>query len=293
MYPAISGNSIVWVNNDSVNESSSVQLYNASSGDTTTISNATSIPLAMPYQLAIAENNAVWSGTNPQTGGTNIYLYDAASGQLQQVTEDGAGMQLDPGVSQDYIIWTNLTNASSDVYLYQISSGNTMPVVTNPYYQMETAIGGNTTAWADNQTEGGDFDIVVAPLGQSEGIFLGNSGDDRYPDVSSDGRYVAWINVLENRSAVYLYDTVENNTTQITGESALPDSVAVDGNLVVYSDLRTGNHDIYMYNIPTGMETPVTQDQYDQSYPDVSNGEIVWMGNNTGHWEIYRAPAGG
>lgn len=59
-----------------------------SSGSNSTISNATSVPLAMPYQLAIAENNAVWSGTNSQTGRINIYLYDIASGGLQQVTED-------------------------------------------------------------------------------------------------------------------------------------------------------------------------------------------------------------
>ncbi len=293
MYPAISGNSVVWVNNDSANESFSVQLYNASSDNITTLSNATSVPLAMPYQLDIGESDAVWSGMNPQIGDSVIYLNDTASGTLQQVTEDGPGMQLDPGVSQGYIIWTNLTNESSDVYLYEIASENITPLVAPLSYRTDTAIGGNTTAWADNNTSNGDFDIVVAPLGESEGTVLGGPGDDRYPDVSSDGRYVAWISFLENRSAVDLYDVAENNTTQITGESALPDSVAVDGNLVVYSDLRTGNHDIYLYNITTGMETPVTQDPYDQSYPDVSNGEIVWMGNNTGRWEIYHASAGG
>jgi len=292
MYPAISGDSIVWVNNDSINGSLSVQLYNMSSNENSTISNATSVPLAMPYQLDIAENNAVWSGKNPQTGGISIYLYDTASAGLQQVTGDGPGTQLDPGVSPDNVIWTNLTNESSDVYLYEIAGGDTIPLVTDLYYQMETDIGGNTTAWADNETGGGDFDIVVASLGESEGTFLGDSGDDRYPDVSSDGQYVAWIGFSENRSAVYLYDVAEDNTTEITGESARPDAVAVDGNLVVYSDLRNGNRDIYLYTISTGMETPVTQDPYDQSYPDVSNGEIVWMGNNTGRWEIYRASAG-
>ncbi len=293
MYPAISGNSIVWVYNDSLNESISVQLHNTSSGSNSTISNATSVPLDRPYQLAVAGNNVVWSGINPQTGYVNIYLYDTDSGRLQQVTEDGPGMQLNPDVSQDYIIWTNLTNESSDVYLYEIASGDIIPMVTPLSYQTETAIGGNTTAWADNTTAGGDFDIVVAPLGKLKGVTLGDSGDDRHPDISSDGRYVAWINVLDNRSAVYLYDVEMANATRITGDSARPDAVAVDGNLVVYSDLRSGNHDIYTYDITAGTETPVTQDQYDQSYPDVSNGEIVWMGNDTGQWEIYRASAGG
>lgn len=293
MFPAISGDNILWVLNDSQNESLSVELYSISSENTSTISNATSVPLGVPHQLAIAESNAVWSGQDPGTGDISIYLYDISSGGLQQVTDESGGTQLDPGASQGYIIWTNLTTGSSDVYLYAIANESTIPVVTDNSYQMETAIGGNTTAWADNATESGDFNIVVAPVGESEGTSLGGSGDDRYPDVSSDGRYVAWIGFLGNRSAVYLYDVEEDNTTEITGESDLPDSVAVDGNLVVYSDLRSGNHDIYMYNITTGMESPVTQDQYDQSYPDVSNGEIVWMGNNTGRWEVYRVSAGG
>ncbi|MEN6512446.1 hypothetical protein [Methanoculleus sp.] len=245
----------------------------------------------MPRQLAIAGNNAVWSGTNPQTGRVNIYLYDIATARLQQVTKDGPGTPLDPGVSQDYIIWTNLTDGSGDVDLYRIASGTTTPLVSAPSYQMETAIGRNTTAWVDNTT-GGDFDIAISPLGGSGGVILSEPGDDRYPDVSSDGQYVAWIKFLENRSAVYLYDMAKGNATRITGESARPDSVAVDGNLVVYSDLRNGNHDIYVYTIGTGTETQVTQDPYDQSYPDVSGGMIVWMGNNTGRWDIYRTSAG-
>jgi beta propeller repeat protein len=292
MFPKISGDRIIWIYSDSTNESFSVQLYNTSSEEISAISDAISVPLVMPRQLAIAENNAVWSGMNPATEDVNIFLYDIASAMLQQVTEDGSGTHLDPGVSEDYVIWTNLTDESSDVYLYEIAGESTIPFVTDPFYQMETAIGGNTTAWVDNETEGGDFDVVVALFGESAGIFLGGVGDDRYPDTSSDGRYVAWISFLENQSAVYLYDVMEDNATRVTGESAFPDAVAVEGNIVVYSDLRSGNHDIYMYDIDTGNETPVTVDPYDQSYPDVSDGEIVWMGNNTGQWEIYRASAG-
>ncbi|WP_243670755.1 hypothetical protein, partial [Methanoculleus chikugoensis] len=166
MYPAVSGNNVIWVSNDSMNRSVSVQLCDIPSGNNSTISTppASVPPLVMPpRQLAIAENNAVWSGTNPQTGRVNIYLYDIATGRLQQVTKDEPGTPLDPpGVSQDYIIWTNLTGGSGDVDLYRIAGGTATPLVTAPSYQMETAIGGNTTAWVDNTT-GGDFDIVISP----------------------------------------------------------------------------------------------------------------------------------
>lgn len=288
LFPAISGERIVWFDN----ESFSVQLYDISSGNTSIISDQASVPLLLSYQLAVAGNNVVWSGINTETEGINVYLYDTASGSLQQVT-NGSGMHVYPGASEENLIWTNLSNGSSDVYFYEIASDTVMPVVIDPYFQAWTDIGGDTMAWADNETEDGDTDIAVAFLDQRDISLWGRSGDDLVPDVSSDGSRVAWISVLENRTAVYLYDVATDNATRITGASARPTAVAVDGNLVVYSDLRNGNLDIYRYDISTGTETQVTEDPYAQAFPDVSDGEMVWMGNTTGQWEIYRASAGG
>ncbi len=281
LFPAIAGSSIVWVDD----RSASVQLYDISSGNTSTISDATSMPLGLPYELATDGNSVVWTGENPQAGGDILFLYNIASGRLQQVT-DGSGAPGFPGVSQNYIVWID-GDELGDVYIYDIASGNATTVTADPYLQLWADIGGNTIIWGDNETEEGDLDIAVLTLEQPRVRLLGDSGDDNFPDVSSDGNYVAWINVRDNQTAVYLYDVLAENVTQITGESANPDAVAVDGNHVVYSDWRNGNLDIYVYEISIGVETPVTQDPYQQSYPDISEGTIVWMGNNTGQWEIY------
>jgi len=281
LFPAIAGNSIVWVDDSSA----SVQLYDISSGNTSTISDATSIPLSLPYELATDGNSVVWTGEDPQAEGDILFLYDIASGRLQQVT-DGSGAPGYPGVSQNYVVWVD-GDELGDVYIYDIASGNSTTVTDDPYLQLWADIGANTIIWGDNETEEGDLDIAVLTLEQPRVRLLGDSGDDGFPDVSSDGNYVAWINARDNQTAVYLYDVLAENLTQITGESANPDAVAVDGNHVVYSDWRSGSLDIYVYDIATGMETPITRDMYMQSYPDISEGTIVWMGNNTGQWEIY------
>lgn len=281
VFPAIAGNSIVWIDD----RSASVQLYDISSGNTSTISDATSIPLGLPYELATDGDSVVWTGEDPQAEGDILFLYDIVSGRLQQVT-DGSGAPGFPGVSQNYVVWID-GDQLGDVYIYDIASGNATTVTADPYLQLWADIGGNTIIWGDNETEEGDLDIAVLTLEQPKVRLLGDSGDDSFPDVSSDGNYVAWINVRDNQTAVYLYDVLAENLTQITGESANPDAVAVDGNHVVYSDWRTGSLDIYVYDIATGTETPVTQDPYLQSYPDISEGTIVWMGNTTGQWEIY------
>lgn len=287
LFPVISGNRIAWFDN----ESSSVQLHNLLTGNTTTISTTTPIPLMLPHELAISGDYVVWTGVSQPTE-VYILLYDIASGTLQQVT-DGSGWPGLPGVSEDYVVWI-AGDERGDVYLYDIASGNTTPVTADPYEQLWPDTGGTTIVWADNETEEGDLDIAITSPGQPRVRLLGDSGDDSYPDVSSDGNRVAWISVHENRTVVYLYDVSTENATRVTGESAEPDAAAVDGDYVVYSDWRNGNPDIYVYDIRTGVETPVVQDPYPQSYPDISAGRIVWMGNNTGQWEIYTAdvPAG-
>lgn len=281
LFPVISGNSIVWYDDNSA----SVQLYDIPSGNTSTISTAASTPIGLSHELAIDGNNVVWTGVDPQAEGDIVFLYEIASGRLQQVT-DGSGVPGYPDVSQDFVAWID-GDELGDVYFYEIASGNITQVTNDPYEQILADAGGNTIVWADNETEGGDLDIAVVAPGESRARLLGDAGDDSYPDVSSDGNRIAWINARDNQTAIYLYDLSTENATVVTGESAGPDAVAVDGNYVVYSDWRSGNLDIYLYDISTGVETPVTQDPYAQSLPEISDGVVVWMGNNTGQWEIY------
>ncbi len=287
LFPVISRNRIAWFDD----ESSSVQLHNLLTGNTTTISAETPIPLMLPYELDISGDYVVWTEVSQPTE-SYILLYEISSGTMQQVT-DGSGWPGLPGVSENYIVWI-AGDERGDVYLYDIASGNITQVTDDPYEQLWPDVGGTTVAWADNETEEGDLDIAVAAPGQPGVRLLGDSGDDSYPDVSSDGSHVAWISILDNRTVVYLYDVTTENITQVTGESAEPDAVTVDGDHVVYSDWRNGNLDLYVYDIRTGVETPVIEDPYHQSYPEISAGRIVWMGNNTGQWEIYTAdvPAG-
>lgn len=288
LFPAISGDSIVWYDDNST----SVQLYEIASGNVSTISTAESVPIDLPHELAIDGNNVVWTGGDPRAEEDIVFLYDIASGRLQPVT-NGSGVPGYPGVSQDFVVWID-GDELGDVYVYEIASGNVTQATDDPYEQILADAGGDTIAWADNETEGGDLDIAAVSVGESRVRLLGDAGEDSYPDVSSDGNRIAWINARDNRTAVYLYDASTENMTQVTGESAQPDAVAVDGNYLVYSDWRSGNLDIYQYDIGTGTETQVTQDPYAQSLPDISDGVAVWMGNNTGQWEIYAAevPAG-
>ena len=51
---------------------------------------------------------------------------------------------------------------------------------------------------------------------------------------------------------------------------------AVDGTLVVYTDNRSVNYDVYLRDVSTGVETRVTTDTDTQQRPGVSQDFVVW-----------------
>ncbi len=65
--------------------------------------------------------------------------------------------------------------------------------------------------------------------------------------------------------------------TRITDEAADQYDPAVSGDYVVWQDERHGNSDIYLYEISTGTETQITDEESrNQFTPDVSDDYVVW-----------------
>ncbi|MFW3146776.1 MAG: PKD domain-containing protein [Thermoplasmatota archaeon] len=56
---------------------------------------------------------------------------------------------------------------------------------------------------------------------------------------------------------------------------------------VVWCDNRTGDYDIYLYDISTENETRITNDTSNQTHPDIFSDRIVWQDYRNGHWDIY------
>lgn len=66
---------------------------------------------------------------------------------------------------------------------------------------------------------------------------------------------------------------------------------AISGNIVVWTDERNGNKDIYGYNLSSGKEFQVTTDPADQESPAIFGGTVVWADKRNGNWDIYGAIA--
>ena len=67
---------------------------------------------------------------------------------------------------------------------------------------------------------------------------------------------------------------------------------AISGDLVVYTDARAGNADVWYYDIGAGQEVQVTNALGDQKLSDVSNGSVVYVDLPTSDVVLYSAVTG-
>ena len=291
-FPAISGNTIVWLDNSTM----SVQVYDAASGRSMAIPGNSTYAVVSMRQVDVSGNYVVWTGLNAATMSSDIYLYDTARGSVTPLTNDPVYQAL-PSISGNFVGWVNLDMATGrgEIYWYNIANGHTGSLLENASInQIFPTAGGGFITWLDDRRASGHADLCWVSLTKGDLMRYVASGNvSSPPAVSSDGRWIVWVVEKARSPVLYMLDTTTEKVQQIAGEGAMPANPAVDGNYVVWTDYRNGNGDIYLYDIQSGQERQITSDSAEQMFPDISNGRIVWMGNNDGAWNIYSASIGG
>ncbi|MDO8737256.1 MAG: hypothetical protein Q7K29_09295 [Thermoleophilia bacterium] len=85
----------------------------------------------------------------------------------------------------------------------------------------------------------------------------------------------------------------------VVGEPGDQTNPSLSGNLVVYQDNRSGHPDesgvwtgewnIYMKDLASGIEQPVCTAPGDQKNPVIKGNMVVWQDNRNGDWDVYAA----
>ncbi len=76
---------------------------------------------------------------------------------------------------------------------------------------------------------------------------------------------------------------------RITTETAAQVYPAIYGDIVVWEDYRSGNVDIWGYNLKTKEEFQITTDTRDQGFPAIYCGRVVWQDYRNVNADIYLA----
>jgi beta propeller repeat protein len=206
---------------------------------------------------ATSENYITWVTTNNNSGTQkgDIWTYSLFDGELVQVTnssEDG-GNYWSPDVSGDWAAWVDVLHPNytwGNIYACDLSTGTHTKISNDAdyyYYEFEPSISGDYMVWT--------------------GLFRYN-GIDYHADI---------------RMCDLSTGLIKDITTDLHN-SFMPD---ISDDLIVWTDNRNGDWDIYLYNLTSEKTRIICNESGNQIYPKISGNRIIWMDSRNGDYDIY------
>ncbi len=222
------------------------------------------------------------------TGGISIWEVNIETGNMYQISNPEPGiLDLAASYSKD---------GSEIIFLrnYEIwiidEDGNERSLIVEE----------NTTYLSPAFTDNGDIIFSSSSLGgffniwkysaSNELVQITNTNNKSWFPVYTPQNTIAWEEFNHQTDLIYL-DLETNESRRLTshlGDNSHP-SVSPDGQKVAYQSNRTGNNEIWIYNIKSGDEYLLTDNPYNDISPDWSpNGnKIVFLSNRSGNYGIW------
>lgn len=139
--------------------------------------------------------------------------------------------------------------------------------------------------------------LILAGLAGGCMFFGGNEPDYTHwePDLSPDGRSLAFESPTEESLELFVRDLETNEDRQLT-QNEDPDwspSWSPTGDRIVFSSSRDDNVDIYVVTVENLSIDRLTTHEADDINPDWGiDGLVYFNSNRSGAWEIYTIDPG-
>lgn len=161
--------------------------------------------------------------------------------------------------------------------------GTEVQITSDPNRQFDPRIDGDYIVYTDDRA--GNADVYLYNITTGEEIPIADSLEDEYfNDIS--GNLVVYEQSRWDDDDIFVYNITSGETRQITDpenrEFARRRNPAIHGTKVVWQDNRSGNYDIYCYDLETDTEFIVSLGSTgfpapgDQINPNIHGNLVVW-----------------
>jgi beta propeller repeat protein len=218
------------------------------------------------------------------------------------------GLQDQPAIDGDIIVWRDRRNGNYDIYMKDIKTGTVSPVSTRKSNQSWPDVSGNYIVYADDRN--GNWDIFMYDIyKRKETLVCTESHNQTYPVVT--GKYlenlaIAYADDRNNKKDIYIYypnlflgqdyeylvplDISPSNTPQTFPH--------LDDTQLVFQDPLGGpgtDSNIWAFRFTMegfagGSKKEICVDYpaaANQTRPRTSQGNIVWQDERNGNSDIY------
>jgi len=201
----------------------------------------------------------------------------------EQITTDPSAQEFS-STSGNRIVWRDDRNGNSDIFMYDIATGQETPVITNPSQQTALSISGNRIIWRDDRN--GNYDIFMYDITTQQEIPITTNLSNQYiPSIS--GNRIVWHDDRNGNYDIFMYDITTGQETPIITNPLGQFTPSIHGDRIVWLDDRNAHLEIYMYDIATGQETRITTNSSIKFNPSIFGNRIVWEDHRNFNWDIY------
>ena len=196
----------------------------------------------------------------------------------EQLTTD-ASSQLDPAISGEIVVYTDLRHGNEEVYYYDLSSGMETRITTSSANQRLNDVSGSRIVYTDLSAPAAHINLYDVTTGETVPITANHA--DQNPRI--DGDIVVFERGPAGSADVYAYDLSSGIEFPVANTTANEVAPVVSGRRVVYERRATSTApgEIVVFNLDT-TETAVLGDPaLDDRRPDIDGNLIVWDLNTT------------
>ncbi|MBU7046766.1 MAG: hypothetical protein HXS54_10050 [Theionarchaea archaeon] len=237
------------------------------------------------HNPVIYGNIVVWE--DQRSVATDIYGFNLETHKEFQITKD-RGKNSDPAIYENIVVWSY----GEDIYGFNLLTGEEFKITSSPGQQNHPEIYNNIIVWADSRDFGSiygydletrqEFQIVAdSHYYHLELVFYRDT--IIWGVIYTDSRFIDAYNISESKKFRIYRDFFLRDTP----ETSIDHRLAMYEDIVLWSDGRNDNLDIYGYNMKTHEEFQITIDPYDQYNPAVYGNYVVWIDERNGNPDVY------
>jgi len=227
---------------------------------------------ATEKQLAVSSDLQELLFTSNREGDMEIFLYSRDGFPPRNLTRNEASDEMPAWMpDNERFLFESDRTGDYDIFIQPVKGGPAKNLTDNPAEDRFPSVSFDGKLMAFESNRDGNIKIYLYKFdGGSVECLSGDAKNDNTPLISHDKKLLAFNHGIENEmTKIMIMDLDDHSTRQVTDyETSLGVSgFSPDDKWLLYSSKRTGNFDVYIYNLETKETINVTAHPGSDYYP--------------------------